>query len=178
MKIDLFSIPIWIGNIDASRIIVEDTNLSESFQSDIETSHGKQNNMSEESLDYLYSVIFNLLNGTISRPYNLKLGHIWNNYYRTDDYQEIHTHPGSDISFIIYKKIKESSTIFQNPNYSVIGSYYHRCDTLTKIFGNIDYQPECRENQIVIFPSFLDHYVKKTSNAITISGNITITIEQ
>ena len=75
MKIDLFSIPIWIGNIDASRIIVEDTNLSKTFQSDIETSHGKQNNMSKDSLDYLYSVIFKLLNGTISRPYNLKLGH-------------------------------------------------------------------------------------------------------
>ena len=177
MKIDLFSIPIWIGNIDASKVIVKDTDISESFQSDIKTSHGKQNNISEDSLEYLYSVMINLLDGTISRPYNLQISHIWNNYYKTDDFQEIHTHPGSDVSFIIYKKIKESSTVFQNPNYSVIGGYYYRCDRLTKIFGSIDYRPECRENQIVIFPSFLEHYVKKTSNAITISGNATITIE-
>lgn len=177
MQIDLFSIPIWIGNIDASKIIVNDTNLKETFRSNIETSFNKQNNISDNSLEYLYSVIIKLLNKTITSPYNIKLGHIWNNYYKSDDFQEIHTHPGSDVSFIIYKKIIESSTIFQNPNYSVLGSYYHKCDTLLKLFGNIDYRPECRENQIVIFPSFLEHYVRKTSDAITISGNLNITIE-
>lgn len=177
MKIDLFSIPIWIGNIDASRIIVEDTNLSETFRSDIQTSFSKHNNVPKESLDYLYSVMVKLLDETIFCPYSLKIDHIWNNYYRTDDFQEIHTHPGSDVSFIIYKKIKESSTIFQNPNYTTIDSYYHRSKRLSKIFGEHDYRPECRENQICIFPSFLEHYVKKTSNALTIAGNATITIE-
>lgn len=177
MKIDLFSIPIWIGNIDASKIIVNDTNLGETFRSNIETSFSKQNNISDDSLEYLYSVIIKLLNRTITSPYNIELGHIWNNYYKSDDFQEIHTHPGSDVSFIIYKKIIESSTIFQNPNYSVIGGYYHKCDKLIKLFGNIDYRPECRENQIVIFPSFLEHYVRKTSNALTVSGNLNITIE-
>ena len=177
MKIDLFSIPIWIGNIDASKVIVNDTNISESFRSDIQTSFKEQNNISDESLDYLYSVMVKLLNKTITRPYHLKLDHIWNNYYRTDDYQELHTHPGSDVSFIIYKKIEESSTVFQNPNYALLGGYYYESDLLNKIFGGTDYQPECRENQIVIFPSFLEHYVKKTSNALTIAGNASITIE-
>ena len=178
MKLDLFSIPIWIGNIDASRIIVDDTDLSQTFRSEIKTSFSEQNNIPQDSLDYLYDVIIKLLNRSITRPYNIKLGHIWNNYYESDDYQEIHTHPGSDVSFIIYKKIKESSTIFQNPNSSVIGSYYYSSDTLTKLVGNLDYRPECRENQIVVFPTFLEHYVRKTSNALTVSGNMKITIDE
>ena len=87
MKIDLFSIPIWIGNIDASKIIVNDTNLGETFRSNIETSFSKQNNISDDSLEYLYSVIIKLLNRTITSPYNIELGHIWNNYYKSDDFQ-------------------------------------------------------------------------------------------
>ena len=37
---------------------------------------------------------------------------------------------------------------------------------------DLQFRPSCREGQIIVFPSFLEHMVKKTSNAITISGNI------
>ena len=66
MKLDLFSIPIWIGNIDASRIIVDDTDLSQTFRSEIKTSFSEQNNIPQDSLDYLYDVIIKLLNRSMT----------------------------------------------------------------------------------------------------------------
>ena len=39
---------------------------------------------------------------------------------------------------------------------------------------NRQFHPECRSNQIIIFPSCLEHMVKKHSNSTTISGNILI----
>lgn len=61
MKIELFSIPIWIGNIDSSRIKIQDKNIGESFKSKIKTSINGQNIIDEDSLNYLYEIISKLL---------------------------------------------------------------------------------------------------------------------
>jgi hypothetical protein len=37
---------------------------------------------------------------------------------------------------------------------------------------DIDYQPELREGQIIVFPSFLEHMVLPNDDNVTISGNI------
>ena len=49
-EIELFSIPIWIGNIDSSRIKIQDKNIGESFKSKIRTSIHGQNIIDEDSL--------------------------------------------------------------------------------------------------------------------------------
>lgn len=177
MQIDLFSIPIWIGNIDCSKIIIEHDEPVQAFGSEIESTHRVNNNIHPESLSYLYQVISKIIEKSIRAPFELKLDHIWVNYYRGVDFQESHAHAGSEICFIIYKKIKESNTVFKNPNNITIGSYYLHKQKIQDIFGSMEFKPECRENQILIFPAFLEHYVKKTSDAITIAGNLSINIK-
>ena len=64
-------------------------------------------------------------------------------------------------------------TVFLNPIEDLITSYYNGSNL--NIFEQV-YTPECRQGQIILFPSFLGHMVKKTSNASTIAGNITLEI--
>jgi hypothetical protein len=46
----------------------------------------------------------------------------------------------------------------------------------TKVNKHIDciFFPQVKQNQMIIFPSYLEHMVKKTNPAITISGNIDV----
>ena len=175
MKIDLFSIPIWIGNIEASKIEIKNKESSPTFLSDIKTNFDSKNIIDKEAVQYLYQTIVKLLDEKITSPYTVELQHIWENHYEEADFQEAHTHPNSDFSFIIYKKINESRTVFLSPFRHLLGSYYFSCSKKQDIMGGEFYMPECRENQIIIFPSFLEHCVKKTSNATTIAGNFRLT---
>ena len=38
--------------------------------------------------------------------------------------------------------------------------------------SNFKKKHKSRQNQIILFPSYLGHYVKKTSDAITIAGTL------
>ena len=177
MKIELFSIPTWIGNIDSSRIIIKNKNLEKSFTSKIETSIYGENIIDNDSLNYLYEVISKLLKKNVLPKYKLQLEHIWTNYYKDSDYQENHAHAGTHLSFIIYKKIEQSNVVFVNPNSVVLDSYYNGDDDKIAFFGGTTFKPQCRENQIILFPSYLEHFVKKTSDAITIAGNLYMNFE-
>ena len=103
MKIDLFSIPIWIGNIEASKIEIKNKESSPTFLSDIKTNFDSKNIIDKEAVQYLYQTIVKLLDEKITSPYTVELQHIWENHYEEFDFQEAHTHPNSDFSFIIYK---------------------------------------------------------------------------
>ena len=37
-----------------------------------------------------------------------------------------------------------------------------------------DYEPNLKQGDIIVFPSYLEHWVKPNSNNITIAGNIKI----
>jgi len=174
MRLNLFSIPIWIGNIDAEKIIIEESIPQKTFGSDIHSTHGNQNKIDSESLTYLYNTICNLLDESVSMNFEIKLNSIWTNYYNEIDFQESHAHAGAEVCFIIYKKIQQSNTVFKNPNNLILESYYNHKVFLQNLFGSNDFMPQCRENQIIVFPAFLEHYVKKTSNAMTIAGNMTL----
>ena len=159
MKLDLFSIPIWIGNIDVAKVTLQSSKLEKNFLSDVASSYSQGSSIDETSSKYLLDVIINLLDQDIIRRYTLDIINIWENHYYDSDFQENHIHVGSDLSFIIYKKIDESKTVFLNPSYKLLNCFV----------------PECRENQIIIFPSYLEHMVRKSSNTITIAGNLKIT---
>tara|TARA_R100001460_G_scaffold23744_1_gene47874 strand:- start:1656 stop:2189 length:534 start_codon:yes stop_codon:yes gene_type:complete len=175
MKLDLFSIPIWIGNIDVAKVTLQSSKLEKNFLSDVASSYSQGSSIDETSSKYLLDVIINLLDQDIIRRYTLDIINIWENHYYDSDFQENHIHVGSDLSFIIYKKIDESKTVFLNPSYKLLNCFYANCKFKSVIFGKENFVPECRENQIIIFPSYLEHMVRKSSNTITIAGNLKIT---
>ena len=37
-----------------------------------------------------------------------------------------------------------------------------------------DYEPNLKQGDIIVFPSYLEHWVKPNSNNITVAGNIKI----
>ena len=171
MKLNLFSTPLYISNIDLDKIKIKNTKVKTQWLSETKSSHGCLNEIAEDSKSYILQTIVKLLNPDIHTPYTLFLQEIWQNHYKENDYQERHCHPGSHFSFIIYKKIKQSNTVFFNPSFSLIQSYYYGSPLLNlPLFKNI-FKVECREGQIVVFPSFLEHMVLKHSNSVTIAGN-------
>ena len=172
MKIDLFSVPIFINNIDVSKIELKFSSLEKTWVSETQSSYNTKNNLNEESLNYLLNVIYGTINEFIKQKFKLQLLSIWENHYLNNDFQEIHIHPFSDFSFVIYKKIEESKTIFLRPNWSNIQIFYE--NSILKNYFYTKYQPNLRQNQILIFPSFLEHMVPKISNSVTISGNLKI----
>ena len=178
MKLDLFGIPIWTGNIDSENIKLVDQNLQPTFGSEIKTTYHESNkgNIDPESLQYLYHVIKRLLAETVRIPFELRLINIWKNVYEDNDFQETHIHCGSDLSFVIYADVIESNTVFINPTQKLTSAFFVGQPKKKDILGVASFTPECRKNQIIIFPSYLEHFVKKTSSAITISGNLELIV--
>jgi len=169
MKLDLFSIPIFIANIDIEKLKIKNGSFKETWLSETISSHAEGDGIDEESSNYLLTIISKKLLTQLKKPFKINLTHLWENHYENNDFQERHTHPKSHFSFIIYKKIDKSNTVFFNPAEDLISSYYNSSG-----FNMFDtnFMPECREGQIIIFPSFLGHMVKKSNNSQTISGNV------
>jgi hypothetical protein len=169
MKINLFSIPIYISNIDVSKINLSPKKLNKAWLSETLSSVNEQNMLERKSLNYLLHEIDLLLNITQNHKINLEA--IWENHYKKGDFQEAHAHGGSHFSFIIYKKIDESKTVFLNPAITLIDSYYAKCKYKPI---QTSFMPECRQGQMIVFPSFLLHMVKKSNDSETIAGNVSI----
>jgi len=170
MKLNLFSIPIYISNIDEEKIQLNKSVVKKTWFSETMSSIGEGSELNEESQKYLLKKIGNILLKDIKKKFEIKLTWIWENHYKDGDFQEQHAHPGSHMSFIIYKKINQSKTVFFNPTIDLIESYYQKdYQPVEKSF-----KPECRQGQIIIFPSFLKHMVQKLKDSITIAGNIDI----
>ena len=178
MKLDLFSIPIFIDNIDCNKIFLQNNKFEKTWESETLSSHNFINNLDNESANYLLKTISNLFKGNINKPYKLILKSIWENKYIKEDFQEKHIHPGSQFSFVIYKKIDESKTIFYNPAHNSIISFFNNDLLQNTNFFETVFKPKCRQNQIVVFPSFLDHMVQKIEDSVTISGNIILEINK
>ena len=53
--------------------------------------------------------------------------------------------------------------------------FYEEEPRKLKLLGNQSIKLACRQDQIVIFPSHIEHMVRKTSDAITIAGNLKLT---
>jgi hypothetical protein len=176
VQIDLFSIPIFVGNIDCSKIDLNNIKFEKTWHSETLSSHNFNNTLDKNSSYYLLNKISQMLSHNIRVPHQIYLKNIWENRY-SDDFQEKHIHPHSHFSFVIYKKIKESKTVFFNGVSNLISSFYDEFFLTKTNFFTTEFNPECTENQIIIFPSFLEHMVKKTNDGITISGNIIIEIK-
>jgi hypothetical protein len=175
MRLDLFSVPIFIDDIDSSKININNINFEKTWNSQTVSSFNFENSIDKESFNYLFTIIGNSLSPHFKEPLKIQLLNIWENRYDDNDFQEKHCHPQAHFSFVIYKKVTEGKTIFFNPAINLMESYYPAPYFFNKTnFFQVEFMPKCKNNQIVIFPSFIEHMVKKINNSITISGNITI----
>ena len=172
MQINLFSIPIFVDNIDASKINFDDLEYKNNFGPTVKSTYGTNSQINKESMDYLIEIIGKNIYDFVKKGFKLEIDSIWQNFYDDIGFQEKHIHTNSDFSFIVYKKTKESTTVFIAPHNYITESFY-RGKLLEQYFQTI-FHTKCRENQIVIFPSFLEHMVKATTNALTVAGNISV----
>lgn len=173
MKINLFSIPIFIGNIDAEKIKLENESFSKVWLSKTNSSFWNCNDIKidPESFEYLMKTISQLLSEEIKVPFEIKLKNIWTNKYEMNSYQEEHLHAASKFSFVIYKNVKESKTVFLSAYSDLIHAY-----EMDNLFP-VDYKIQCRSNQICVFPSFMKHMVlRQEFPGETMSGNIHLNI--
>tara|TARA_B100001564_G_C20345386_1_gene536476 strand:- start:75 stop:617 length:543 start_codon:yes stop_codon:yes gene_type:complete len=175
MILNLFEIPIFIGEIDLKKIKLKNRKLEKTWLSDTNSSYKKtldeniESVIEKDSLIYLLDSLIKLFEEKKQKRFEISLINIWENIYKNNDFQEPHIHTDSDFSFIIYKKVekKGGKTLFFNPSRNFI-----------EPFSNISYmydmafRPLCKKGQVILFPSFLEHMVLKTSDQHTISGNI------
>ena len=169
MEINLFSLPVYIGNIDCQKIILKNKKFEKTWLSETQSSHNFNNELDVESWNYLAKIISDLIKPHFNFKYSMVLKAIWENHYEEHDYQDAHIHVGSHLSFIIYKEITDAKTVFFHPANKLLESFYMNLDA--EIFKR-EFYPECKSNQIIVFPSCLEHMVKKHSKGTTISGNI------
>jgi len=168
MKLNIFNIPVFIENIDCSKLKLNEALFEKTWESKTPSTFESGNNfLNKESSDYLLTIIAKMLYPELKKKFTINLQRIWINKYSKNDYQEEHIHKLSHFSFIIYSKVKQSNTVFLSAYSEIIQAF-----NMNELFET-EYQFPCRSNQIIIFPSFLRHRVKRVDeNYETISGNI------
>ena len=108
------------------------------------------------------------------------VGNMWANVNRYKDYNSTHIHEGSDWSFVYYVKVPKDSgnLIFIDTR---IRRMRDQSDRFIKSFDNpfthSMYLVHPLEGGFVIFPAYLEHYVKRNTTdnpRISVSGNINL----
>lgn len=168
MKHNIFCTPVWIKQINPNNIIFKDEKkFKKKWSSEVLTTFDHQNFLTNDSEYFLLDFLYNTIKETIKDKFSILYYEVWENNY-IESYQDHHIHPGSHFSFIIYKDLEESTTVFVHPIQSLIQSFY-----TFPIFVT-EFEPKVSKNNIIIFPSYLQHYVKKTKKGVTIAGNFNI----
>jgi hypothetical protein len=167
MKYDLFSIPIFVDQVDLTKIQITETGYDATWLSDVKTNYLHQPEIHPDTFDYLSGVIDKHLSitGTYKNP---TIGAIWRNAYSKTDTQEVHIHAGFQWSFIIYETVQESKTVFLNPAWKTIEN---QMGIYAPAFP-MNYRPKVGPGTIIIFPSFIEHHVLAGNEGTTIAGNI------
>ena len=164
----LFETPVWIHNINPKGLNLISKNFSKHWLSETPSSFSQNaddNVMDEDGTKYLKEqILFCLQEFGIK---DIEISQIWRNLYN-GDYQEKHCHVNSNFSFTIYEKLESPQTVFQHPAHDLI--YATNLDKYILPY----ILPEVKEGQMVLWPSYLQHMVKKSYNSITISGNVLV----
>ena len=152
MKQILFEIPIWKGLINCKKIELTSEHFKKSFESQVLTSFDGDNIVSDKGKNYLFNNFIQLLSQdiTVQNIYNFR---IWRNIYK-NSFQDKHNHAGCNFSFVVYEKINKPQTVFFHPSNDLIAA--SKSQSLFKQTVLLD----VKQNDIVIFPGYLDHMVK------------------
>jgi uncharacterized protein (TIGR02466 family) len=190
MKYNLFNSYVWKSKINYNKKDFLITDLTEDYNKNknnltpnwnclVYSSFKKeQDKIPEDLLDIIEIKIKEFLDNA---PDKLKikgtyiLSEIWYNIYDKHHFQEPHTHGDALFSGCYYLKFNKENhhqTTFYNPNYNL---------NYSKLENNsyFCFTPDCEEDDLIIFPSFLKHGTKGIVNKnckdmrITISFNIT-----
>jgi hypothetical protein len=163
----MFPILCFIEPIDLEKIQFCDPDLeySDSFLSRTPTTMGRDR-LTEDSYHYLCSEIAECIGQFSDEPFFIS--QVWRNKYEKTDWQDPHIHSGAQWSFVIYNTVEEGKTVFMHPSRKDIMNQWG-------IYSNIipmDFIPNLPPKHIIIFPSWIEHYVLNGNEGITISGNI------
>lgn len=154
--------------LDLNKIKVVGNKFSKTFESEIETTLNGQTLLDVNSMNYLNLQLTDMLAHLLKhkcKTFVFKMTGMWINKYDKNNYQGTHCHPG-DFSFIIYYKADKSYTVFNSPMKNLIEVAMN-----SNLFDTA-YETNFKEGTIIIFPSYLDHWVKPNSTSVTIAGNI------
>tara|TARA_B100000287_G_C20300577_1_gene649682 strand:+ start:89 stop:631 length:543 start_codon:yes stop_codon:yes gene_type:complete len=176
MKHSFFAIPFFTDKVDLKQISIVEEEQKPNFRSGIYSSFGCPRTVSEGTINHLSQVISKNID-TLGIPYSAaRIDDIWRNTYVSDaDFQDPHQHCGSQWSFIVYEDVDISRTVFLNP-------YRYRVESQMEVYGHLfasnpeffglDWRPELHTGDIIIFPSFVEHFVLSGGKGSTIAGNV------
>ena len=139
------------------------------------------NEVIEKNKDVLLEEYINSLRYFFDRSFDFNLLNIWYNLYMDGEYQEEHDHLSTEhisrehfsfIHFLSFDKMQHNPPIFADPMKSLRSLSIE----LDKNNYSSKYEPNIEEGDILMFPSYLRHYVlpckKSDYPRITISFNI------
>ena len=168
----VFAAPFFIEPIDLDKITMvsddENTPFYSSFLSGVKTSMG-EDTFTGDTYAYVKGLIKECIGQFL--PDDFSIGQVWRNRYTEIDWQDPHIHSGAQWSFIIYETVKCSKTVFMNPSRKVIMNQW-------AMYGHVipmDFMPQVTAGNILIFPSWIEHFVTTGNEGTTISGNIYLT---
>jgi uncharacterized protein (TIGR02466 family) len=143
----------------------------------VHSSFKKEKSISEDFEDYLLDEIEEKLKQFLKiyvKKINIRgdyiINHIWYNAYGKNQFQEPHNHGDALFSGCYYLKFNKNihhQTTFYNPNFNL---------DYSKLENNsyFCFTPDCEEDDVIIFPSFLKHGTKGISDLNTEDTRITI----
>jgi hypothetical protein len=173
MKVELFSTPVFIDKVDLSRIELTETKYEPTFFSDVKSNYLFQPQLHPDSYDYLSQIIERNLKET-GQYINPTITAIWRNVYEPQNMQEVHIHADAQWSFIIYETVEHSRTVFLNPAWKQI-------EVTMGYFAPSfppNWRPKLEAGSILIFPSYIEHYVLAGNAGSTIAGNVNLQYTQ
>jgi hypothetical protein len=95
---------------------------------------------------------------------------LWEHRYAKNDFQEDHIHYLDHFNFVIYYK-GDSSIVLKNPSGYLLQAMYPSFDDH---LGSYEYVPNLKEGTMLMFPSYVPHYVKKSTDKISLVGEVRI----
>jgi hypothetical protein len=119
---------------------------------------------------------FKQFSGDLNFNPKQELDRLWINFQKVGEYNPVHTHPFSNLSFILFleipKEILEEKQIIQGAPPGCTGFLYG--ETIPGYITHQIIKPE--EGVLYMFPSNLRHYVSHFNSKVTrtsVSGNVT-----
>ena len=164
----IFAAPFFIEPIDLDKIKLVSEQYEKSYLSGIETTMGTDK-FTDESYEYVKSFIKECIGQFLQDDFFL--GQVWRNKYTKADWQDPHIHSGAQWSFVIVESVEHSNTVFMNPSRKLIMNQWAMYGTAI----SMDFIPNAPAGSIIIFPSWIEHFVTSGNEGTTISGNVYLT---
>jgi uncharacterized protein (TIGR02466 family) len=126
----------------------------------------------------LIEIEANHLASNIEIKNNLKIDNFWLNVNAYRDLNKCHTHPHSILSGSFYVETPKNcgSIVFRHPYHSIIEMFWNNHTLKYNKFNSTIWEFFPSEGQLLIFPSWLEHYVEPNMNEkkerISISFNL------